>query len=179
MKHLLLPLLLIATLCSYANATSANDSSTVTDATSLLDKKGDDTIGANPAKATDEGKAGRSKKVKPGECHENSDGVTVCNDKDSSGNAKVNPKSGTSGSETTVTTGTGFEGSIDGIDSNDTVDLGSSNDATVSGNGGTVNTGGGSTTTVTNGTGGGDMTVNTPSGSTVTVPPGSSATVTT
>lgn len=127
-------------------------------------------------------RAGNSKaKVKPGEVHTNSDGVTVSNSDASSGNAYVTPKTGTENAKSTIRTETGFNGEITGIDNNDNVDLSSSAEAAVEGSGGRVKVGGGSTVKVSNTgpTGGGDITVDLPSGTTLTVPPGSSTTITT
>ena len=118
-------------------------------------------------------------KVKPGDTHCNSDDVCVVNNKGSGANAYIDPSKGNGNSKTRVNTQTSFEGSVDGIDSNDTVNFGSGNTASVTGNGGTVNVSGGSTITATNGTAGGNMTINLPSGSSITVPPGSNVTVNT
>ena len=125
------------------------------------------------------GTQGKSKphKVKPGETHTNEDGATVSNSEDSEGNAFIDPKNGGGSSSTTITTKTGFEGSIDGIDANDTVKPGSSNTGTINGNGGTVQLSGNSTWTINNGTGGGNMTVTTPAGNSVTIPPGTNGVV--
>lgn len=126
--------------------------------------------------------AGNSKhKVKPGESYTNNDGVTVDNDDASGGNATIDPANGSGNSSTQVNTKTSFEGDISGLDSNDTVNLGSSNTANVSGTGGTVNVSGGSAISVSNTSvaGGGNMTVNLPSGSSITVGPGSNITVNT
>ena len=125
--------------------------------------------------------ASKKKKVKPGECHTNNDGVEVCNDSGSSGNATIDPKDGSAASATTVTTKTGFEGKVTNMDGNDTVDVASNNDVTISGDGGTVNMGGGSTANISNtsGPGGASTTVNMPSGATLTIGPGSSLTITT
>jgi len=116
----------------------------------------------------------KKKKVKPGQNHCNTDGVCVTNNQESSGDATVDPEVGSGISETTVTTQSGFEGTITGIDANDTVNLGPSNNGSVSGAGGTVNTGSSSTLTISNGTGGGNMTVNLVGGSEITIPPGNS-----
>lgn len=118
-----------------------------------------------------------AEKIEPGEpTATNPDGVGVTNAAGSSGNANMNPASGCggAGATTAVNTQTGFEGSITGLDANDTANLGSSNEATVSGNGGNVVLSGGSTVTVSNGNGGGNMTVTLPSGAKATVLPGSS-----
>jgi len=132
--------------------------------------------------------AGSPHRVKRGETHTNEDGVTVTNNEDSSGNAEIDPKKGTGNSSTEVDTKTGFEGKIAGIDSNDEVDLASSNDVEVEGTGGTVTVSGGSTVKITNtnpappqgGTSAGaSITVTLPSGNSLTVPAGSTVTITT
>jgi hypothetical protein len=125
--------------------------------------------------------AGTKEKVKPGEAHTNNDGVTVDNDSDSTGNATIDPKDGSGNSQTDVDTQTGFEGDISGIDNNDTVDLGSSNDVNVSGTGGNVSASGGSTVNVSNTgpVGGGNINVTLPSGTTINVGPGSNVTINT
>lgn len=173
---LLFGLIALFALCGYSNATQA------VAATSF--GPDDEMVGTLPAFVDPGdldrwGKGSKKEKVRPGDEYCNVDGVCVKNTKDSNGNATVDPRGGTSNAATTVATRTGFEGEISGLDSNDTADLGSSNEATVSGEGGTVNVGGGSKVTVQNGEGGGDMTVNLPSGTTVTVSPGSTTTVTT
>jgi hypothetical protein len=115
------------------------------------------------------------KKIKPGEDGCNQDGVCVDNSDESSGNAYIDPAEGSTSSDTTVTTQSGFEGEITGLDGTDSANLGSNNTATVTGTGGDVSLGGGSTVTVNNsgGTGSSDITVTLPSGTEVTVPPGS------
>ena len=123
------------------------------------------------AQLSDASRASSSRaKVPPGKSHTNTDGVTISNAEGSNGTGYINPKVGLENAETTVRTGTGFEGKVTGVDSNDEVDLGSSNDATVEGTGGTVVLSGGSTVTVKNTgpAGGGDMTVQLPSGSSLT-----------
>jgi hypothetical protein len=134
---------------------------------------GGNDIGSIPAAA----QKGTKKTIHPGDCHTNGDGVKVCNGEASSGNATIDPKDGDEASATTVDTKSGFQGKIEGTDSNDTVNLGSGNKATVSGSGSTINVSGGSTITVQNAAGGGDMTVNLPSGDHVSVPAGSSVVV--
>jgi len=113
--------------------------------------------------------------LKPGDpAHTNEDGVTAENPSGSGGNVTINPTKGDKNSKTTVKTKTNAEFSVSGLDENDTVDMGSSNAATISGKGGTVNMKGNSTATVTNTAdkNGKDITVNTPNGGTVTVKPG-------
>lgn len=134
-----------------------------------------------PDVVADDPCVGGYEKVKPGEETTNRDGVTVANDKESSGDATIDPKGGCGkeGSKTKVKTKTGFEGSISGLDGNDSVDMSSGADATVSGSGGDVTISNNSEVTVTNAAGGGNMTVHMPSGSEVTIPPGSSATFST
>lgn len=138
--------------------------------------------GSLPAEATQVEYPGAGK-VRPGNCGTNGDDVTVCNDEGSGGNASLDPREdqGQEGDETTVRTDTGFDGDIEGMDSNDTAYLGSSNSASVSGTGGVVSVSGGSSVTVTN-TGtqpGNQTTVILPSGNTVTVPGGSTVTINT
>ena len=141
------------------------------------------TVGTLPASTSPPGSEvqplAQKKKVRPGESHCNADGVCVDNSPNSTGNAYVDPETGSSGSQTNVTTQSGFDGDITGTDSNDTVNLGSSNNCTVSGNGGTVSVGGGSSVTVVNtgGTGSTDMSVILSSGTTITVGAGSSVTI--
>lgn len=121
--------------------------------------------------------------VKPGDQPvTNEDGVTVTNNGTSNGNATMTPKKGTKDSKTTVDTKSGFEGAIDGLDDNDVVSLGSSNGATISGKGGTVNMKGNSTATVTNNASGPNaksIKVNTPSGGSISVLPGMTVPITT
>lgn len=121
---------------------------------------------------------GGSEKVQPGESKTNGDGATVSNAGNSGGNASIDPASGCGdgNSETTVTTKTGFKGSISGLDANDKVTLSSSNTVTITGKGGHVTIAGGSTVTCVNEAGGGNMTVTLPSGGTATVAPGSTVT---
>lgn len=92
-----------------------------------------------------------AEKVEPGECHENKDEVTVCNDGDpSDGDFTVNPKSGGKNSKTTVDAKNDAVGSVDGIDGNDTVNCAHGSNVQISGTGGTVNANSGSQGTVTN-----------------------------
>jgi len=124
--------------------------------------------------------AGNKHKVSAGECFSNSDGVELCNNEDSSGAAWIDPEEGTNASHTEVTSLSGFEGTVNGLDGNDVVDLGSSNDVDISGTGGTVNAQGGSTLKVTNNGGvGATMTINLNNGSTIQVSGGSSVTINT
>ena len=135
---------------------------------------GGDAIGSLPAATAEQ-----SETVKPGESHENEDGVNVENSMKSGGDAKVNPKKGNKNSATTVTTKSRFDGTISGLDSNDTVNMGSSNTGEVKGDGGRVNLSGGCRVTVTNTSTALNpkiMTVSLPSGATATVAPGSSTT---
>lgn len=112
--------------------------------------------------------------LKPGDSCTNEDGVTVDNHSGSSGNISMTPQKGDKKSKTTVTAKTNAEFSVTGLDENDIVNMGSSNAATISGDGGTINMKGNSTVTVTNTAdkGGKDITVKTPNGGTVTVKPG-------
>lgn len=125
--------------------------------------------------------AADGKTVKPGEKHTNKDGVGVTNDATSKGNAKITPENGTGNGDdtTTVTTKSGFIGSVAGINSRSTVNLGAKNDCNVSGTGGTVNATGSSKGTITNTApaGGGNIFVYIPSGGCVTVAPGTSYTL--
>ena len=121
-----------------------------------------------------------SKKLKPGDpCHTNNDGVTACNTGNGSagkdGDITINPQSGSASSATTVDFKNDAQGSVTGMDGNDTVNTANGSNATISGTGGTVNAGSGSNVSVTNtnpaGGGGASITVNIGGGS-VTVPPG-------
>lgn len=153
--------------------------------------KTDDTVGglpfpgavgaSSPNEESSTNPDSRKQKVKPGNSHCNSDGVCVANGEESRGDAIIDPKEGSESSITEVDTKSGFEGEISGLDSNDIVNLGSSNTCGVTGTGGTVTCSGGSTVGVTNvgGDGATNMTVNLPSGSTVTVPPGSNVDIST
>ena len=117
------------------------------------------------------------KKIKPGDpCHTNNDGVTACNTGSTNdGNIAIHPQSGSGSSKTTVGFKNDAEGTVTGIDGNDTVNTAHGSDPTISGTGGTVNADSGSTGSVTNtnpaGGGGASITVNIGGGS-VTVPPG-------
>lgn len=118
-------------------------------------------------------------RVRPGQQHTNADGVHVVNRSTSNGDAWVDPAQGGATGSTTVDTRTGFDGEIEDIDSNDTVNMGSSATGEVKGDGGTINLSGGSSVRVTNTApaGGGDITVNLPSGGPgQTVHPGGSVT---
>ena len=125
------------------------------------------------------GARGTAQRVAPGNTHTNADGVTVDNRASSHGNATIDPRTGSGSSTTTVRTKTGFDGKVSGIDSNDDVSIGSSSQAEVEGEGGSVRVGGGSTVKVTNGGSAGNITVNLPSGTVLTVPPGQHVIVTT
>ena len=122
-----------------------------------------------------------STKVEPGECFTNGDQVTACTDKESKKNATITPSKGSKKSKTTVTTESKWIGTVDGIDANDRVSLGSSNTATVSGSGGSVKVGGNSTVTVINNgvNVATPIAVSLPSGTSVQVWPGGSVTITT
>tara|TARA_R110000851_G_scaffold268071_2_gene420668 strand:+ start:2793 stop:3296 length:504 start_codon:yes stop_codon:yes gene_type:complete len=117
-------------------------------------------------------------KVEPGECHTNGDGVQVCNTGDpTDGDFTVDPKSGNGNSATTVEAKNDAEGTVEGLDSNDTVNCANGSNTTISGTGGTVNANSGSTGSVSNtaAAGGASITVNVGGGS-VTVPPGGTVT---
>lgn len=117
--------------------------------------------------------------VKPGKSHDNGDTV-VMNDMNSMGDITVDPKTGNANSSTTIDFETRVTGSVTGLDSNDTVNLSSTNTANITGTGGTVNVNGtGTTATVMNNGTSGSVTVNGPGGMTVTIPPGSTAIVST
>jgi hypothetical protein len=105
----------------------------------------------------------------------NLDGVNVINDANSGGTARINPKYGDKDSKTSVVTKSGFKGSVSGLDSNDTTDIGATNTVTINTDGGTVNIAGGSTATVNNANNGNNCHVTLPSGGSVDLPPGSSA----
>jgi len=118
--------------------------------------------------------------VEPGESHTNNDGVTVENTGDGSagedGDITINPKSGSENSKTTVDVENHATGTVSGIDGNDTVNTAHGSNATISGTGGTVNVGSGSSGSITNnnpaGGEGASITVNV-GGHELTVPPGS------
>ena len=113
--------------------------------------------------------------VEPGDCHLNSDGVEVCVDSGSGGDMKINPKTGSSTSATTVDVLNDSEGTVKGIDGNDTVNVANGAQVDIEGTGGTVDiTAGGSSGSIKNtaGPGGADITVKT-SGDELKVPPGS------
>ncbi len=115
-----------------------------------------------------------SKEVKPGKEHCNGD-VCVKNESTGSQDANVTPAKGDKDTATTVDTDTNFKGSVTGLDSNDTVNVGSSGTVTVTGTGGTVSAKGGSTVTVNNDApagGGGVITVALPGGAKIEVPAG-------
>ncbi|MBM3273320.1 hypothetical protein FJY94_08820 [Candidatus Kaiserbacteria bacterium] len=123
--------------------------------------------------------APKSKKVKPGDPPKGNCDVTVTQGAGSGGTATITPAEGNPDSTgncdqtpTTVdTTGT-FVGTIDGVDANDSVDIGQSSTATVNCAGGTVSIGKNSAVTVTN-TGTKPATVNLPGGGSATVASGS------
>lgn len=125
---------------------------------------------------------GSKQVVNPGNCHDNGD-VKVCNNADSGGKATIDPKTANGGDaeSTEVVTKTNFKGSVEGIETGDTVDVGSSNTASISGTGGNVHAQGGSTIAVTNTSAPGGSSINCtlPGGSTVVVGPGSNVTITT
>jgi len=108
--------------------------------------------------------------------------LSVTNDADSGGLATITPAEtdDCEGANTKVTTTGNFKGTVDDLSDGETVNLGTSNDVTVNGNGGTVNvsTGGHSTVTVNNASGGSPMAVNV-GGSSITLQPGGSITVNT
>lgn len=115
--------------------------------------------------------------VKPGDpCHTNDDGVEVCNTGGTGdGNIVVDPKTGSGTSATTVDVKNDAEGTVSGIDGNDTVNVANGANVEISGTGGTVDvSAGGSTGSVTNtnpvGTGG-NITIKTGSVD-IHVPPG-------
>ena len=116
-------------------------------------------------------------KVKAGESHTNGDDLTVSTNKGSKGKATVYPKDGDHRSQSTVNTSTGWAGEISGLDGNDTVNLGSSSDATISGDGGAVVMGSGSATITNDGKPGGPpIHVTRADGSTHDVDPGDTET---
>ena len=122
-----------------------------------------------------------STKVKPGECYTNEDGVTACTGKESKRSAEITPSKGSTKSKTTVTSRTNWDGTVDGIDANDRVLLSSSNNATITGSGGSVKVSGNSTVTViNNGTNAATpIGISLPSGTSLQVWPGGSVTITT
>lgn len=98
--------------------------------------------------------------VKPGDCHNNGD-VNVCNRATSSAKIKVTPKQGTAGSSSQVDFENRANGSVDGLDANDTVNVTSRAEASITGTGGTVNvSGSNASATITNNAppGGGNIT---------------------
>ncbi len=122
-----------------------------------------------------------STKVKPGECYTNEDQVTACTDKESKRSAEITPSKGSTKSKTTVTSKTSWDGTVDGIDANDRVSLGSNNTATITGSGGSVKVSGSSTVTVINNGVNAAMPIgiSLPSGTSLQVWPGGSVTITT
>lgn len=126
---------------------------------------------SNPGNNSGNTGAVTSVTVKPGQSG-SCNGVACNNNSFSSGKAVIRTASST--------TYSGFDGSITGVKPDYVVDLGSSNNASVTGTGGAVNLGNSGTTTVTNcgsaGGGGSNITVKYPSGGTASVPPGSSTT---
>lgn len=119
-------------------------------------------------------------KVEDGECHTNGDGVKVCNTGTNGDDFKVNPKNGNGNSATTVDMDNDAEGTIEGLDSNDTVNVANGSSTTISGTAGaTVNVPAGSNATgsVTNTGAAGSGNVNLVAGGiTVGVPPGATVT---
>lgn len=113
--------------------------------------------------------SGDRETVTPGECFTNGDGVEVCSTKK---RAHVTPRDGDAQSATQVDSQTGFEGSVSGLDANDTVNLASHNTVTIEGDGGTVLASGSSTLTVTNGTARGTLMIELQNGNQIYVPPG-------
>lgn len=116
----------------------------------------------------------RPHNVTPGQQHTNNDHVKVDNFTASHGDATIDPKDGTGTITTTVRTRTGFQGAISGLDSDDTVAIGSNNTNTkVEGEGGaTITQGGGSRVEYKNTSATMDLTVTLSSGNSVIVPPG-------
>lgn len=138
----------------------------------------EDTIGTLPGPATapdslTNPRTAGGEKVKPGETHTNGDDLTVSTEADSKGKATVYPKEGDERDVSTVNTSSGWHGEISGLDSNDTVNLGSSSDATISGTGGAVIMGSGSATITNDGKEGGpSIHVTKADGSTTDIAPG-------
>ena len=91
-----------------------------------------------------------SHKVKPGDDPYNNGDVTVTNKADSDGDARVTPDEGNDKSSSTVTTESGFKGSVSGVEKGDTVNLGNNNAASVSTAGGTVGIGSNYSGTISN-----------------------------
>lgn len=80
---------------------------------------------------------------------------------------------------THTTCGGGFRGKVSGLSAGGTVTTGTnSNPVHVEGNGGHVNIGSGSTVTMTNASGGTNMTFTLPGGSQGSIPPGNTVTIT-
>jgi hypothetical protein len=126
------------------------------------------------------GSAGTGQKVvKPGFCGGNGD-VKAENEDESGGTATITPGKGASDeTDSSVSTTSQFKGTISGIESGDTVKLGHSANATVTGEGGTVDIRASSSVTVINTGSGSAITVTLPGGTTATVPGGSSTTFST
>lgn len=117
--------------------------------------------------------------VGPGDpCHPNNDGVEVCNTgSEGDGDITINPKSGSTSSATTVDVKNDANGTVKGIDGNDTVNVSNGANVNIEGTGGTVDlSAGGSSGSVKNtnpaGGGGGSITI-TGGPVDITVPPGS------
>jgi hypothetical protein len=120
-------------------------------------------------------------RVRPGESHDNGD-TTITNHPEptSSGDFYVSPKSHAKAGESKISSKSGAAGTIENLKDGAIVDLGSKNNVTVSGTGGTVNVGGNSTVTIKNTSpinSGANVTANLPSGSQVIVPAGSTVTI--
>jgi len=136
-------------------------------------------IGSLPAQV--QAQSGTKHKVKAGESHTNEAGVTLTNDKNSRGNATIDPKKDNANGKTAIDTRTGFKGSVSGATADTTIDFASSNEATVSGQGCRVKVSGNCTITIVNtaeeGDADGDITVELASGATITVEAGSRTTI--
>lgn len=120
----------------------------------------------------------KRKIVKPGACWNNGD-VQLCTSANSRDSASISPETGASDSATTVRTQTGWIGTVDGVDANDTTAFGGSSSGTVTGSGGTVTLSGNCNLTAVNAAGGPSMHVYKPDGSVIHVPPGTTQTITT
>ncbi len=120
------------------------------------------------------------KTIKPGDpCWDNGD-VVVCNTGTGNRTITVDPGAGSATSATTVTFNNNSQGTVTGVDANDSVDVRSSAQATITGTGGTVRmeaTGARAAITNEAGQGSTDMTIILHAGASVTLPPGSSVIV--
>lgn len=119
----------------------------------------------------------KPKEVEPCDRPFSNGDTTVTNECSSGGDVEVTPPNGDSNSSTTIRTEDDFDGTITGVDDNDTVRLGDNCQASVGTTGGHVWIGTGSSLEITCGGGGGATTVHLPGGGTMTLSPGSAITI--